>query len=129
MKSEHVTRLQALAADLDSLIKNPNAEVAVVPGNGPNESMLIGSPDSLLRLAKVLIEVVGLAGDRASWSGNDLDEETVEGVTVIGTNRLKEAFYEFSPIWPMCAYLTPDDDRAKELVHKLSESAGSGVRD
>lgn len=121
MKSEHVARLSALAAELDSLIENAHAEVAVVPGNGPNESMLIGSPDSFLRLAKMLIETVHLAGDRASWSGTDLEEETIAEVPVIGTNRLKEVFCESSPIWLMCAYLAADDNRAKELAKKMSD--------
>lgn len=129
MKSEHATRLQALATELGSFIDDHNAEAAIVPGNGPNESMLIGSSDSFLRLAKALIETVRLASDRSSWSGCDLEEETIEGVPVIGTNMLKESFSEFSPIWPICAYIASDDNQAKKLTTKLSALLTSSASD
>ena len=120
MNSDRTSRLRALAEELDAMIQNGSAECAVVPGNGLEESMLIGSPDSYLVLAKVLLEIVRDAGEPRSWENNDLEEETLHGVSALGTNRIKAAFRESSPIWLMCAYLAPDDEAARELATRLA---------
>jgi hypothetical protein len=128
MKSDRVSKLRDLAAQLSELIGDPSAENAIVPGNGYDESILVGSPDSYLRLAQLLIEVVGAAGDRGSWHENALEEDTVGGVSVVGTNQIKEAFNEFSPVWLICGYLSADDKSAKELAQRLAESVGLAAR-
>lgn len=127
MKSDRAMQLQELADRLRLLISDASAENAVVPGNGYDESILVGSADSFLRLAKLLIEMVSMAGDRGAWTGDDLEEETIEGIPVVSSNRLKDAFFEFSPVWVMCAYLTTSDPAAVELTKKLAASIGVAI--
>lgn len=66
MKSDRAMQLQDLADRLGLLVGDASAANAVVPGNGYDESILVGSADSFLRLAKLLIEMVSMAGDRGA---------------------------------------------------------------
>jgi hypothetical protein len=120
MRSNGASELRALALELGAFIEDDRAENAIVPGNGYDESMLIGTEDSLLRLAKMLIEIVGTSADRSTWSDADMEEEEVSGMSVIATNSLKAAFSEFSPVWPLCVYLAPDARTAEALMRALT---------
>ena len=119
-RDERSKQLQNLVAALESLIENPVADNFILPGDGYDESMLIGSPDSYLRLAKVLVEIVRHAGDGPPWPRFDWGADVIEGVPVVITNQIKEVFHDFSPVWVMCAYITRDDVAAGELASKLA---------
>ena len=119
MRNESVEELRKIAARIGDFMGSTSAECALAPGNGSDESMLLGTADSFLRLAKTLIEIVCIAQNEKEWAAADFDREVLCGQPTVATNAIKYAFDELAPIWPMAAYLVASDAERKLILERL----------
>jgi hypothetical protein len=120
MNSDQATALRGIVNQLEIMTHHQAADNAIIPDYGIDEAMLVGTPGSFLCLAKRLIEIIYYASEEASWSKIEIEEETIEGMTVLGTDVIKQCFDEFSPVWPVCAYMAADEKAARGLVETLA---------
>lgn len=123
MKNERMEKLRKITIELESLIEDPTAECIMAPGNGYDESMLIGTTDSFLRLARTLIEIARVATNESEWATADLDRDTLCGQTVVTTNTIKQAFNELAPIWPVAAYIATSNVDVTRILERLTKRA------
>lgn len=88
----------------------------IVPDNGYDESFLVGSRHSYLRLARLLIDIASCE----STGDEHFASELIGGTSVLTTNRIKEGFEEHSPVWVVTGLVTDTDSEAGEIASKLA---------
>lgn len=123
-KIDRSVLLTEISKQLRGLVSGPEAESFVLPGNTVDESMLVGSPDSFLVLASVLVEIVAHAEALTRERALDIDDDVIGDVPVVWSDRVKGAFSEHSPIWIVCAYLAQDDKLARSVAKAVSDGMG-----
>ncbi|MBF0548816.1 MAG: hypothetical protein HQM08_30625 [Candidatus Riflebacteria bacterium] len=119
--------LAEILEKLSNQIKVKEGSCSILPDNGFDESVLIGTPNDFLLLALKLIQFVHFSKEPCS-SSFDIEEEKLFDVKVTTTNEVKKAFDEFSPVWPICAYLINENDKEKFVggfKRKLRQNANA----
>lgn len=123
MRNEDIEELRNIATRLKEFAGPAATECALVPGNGPDESILLGTAESFLRLAKVLIEIVCVSKSQQEWAAADFGRELLCGKPTVATNAIKYAFDELAPIWPIAAYLVDSEAERKVILERLIASS------
>jgi|GEM_PF-4761659 len=128
--------LRALAARLAPLARNAQSN-AIVPRHAPpreggdgagevdsvglSQALLVGTEESFLCLARRLIEIVCEAREAA----DEPPDSSVSGQSVFTAVDLGLSFDEFSPVYPVHAYLAADEKAAQRVTNALA--AGQGL--
>jgi hypothetical protein len=129
--------LRALAARLEPLARNAQSN-AIVPRRAPaatelaevgenvdsvglSQALLVGTEESFLCLARRLIEIVCEAREAA----DEPPDSSVSGQSVYTAVDLGLSFDEFSPVYPVHAYLAADEKAAQRVTNALA--AGQGL--
>ena len=128
--------LRALAARLEPLARNAQSN-AIVPRRAPtasglaevgenvdsvglSQALLVGTEESFLCLARRLIEIVCEARE----ASDEPPDSSVSGQSVYTAVDLGLSFDEFSPIYPVHAYLAADEKAAQRVTNALAAGQG-----
>jgi hypothetical protein len=113
MKSKN-DKIQSAVEFLQDLPADEVLPAFFAPDGSYEESVLIGTGDSYIRMAIKLLKIAqaGLSADSRSLG---CDEDDIDGKSYLYTNEIKEVFDEFGDVWPVCAYIAKDADEMQKL--------------
>jgi hypothetical protein len=113
MKSKS-DKIQFAVEFLQDLPTEEISSAILAPDGSYEESVLIGTRDSYIRMAIKLLKIAQ-AGASANSTSLECDEDEIDGRNYLYTNEIKEVFDEFGDVWPICLYIAKDVDEMQML--------------
>ena len=104
MKNKHKSIKSALELIRD-LPSATSTSVLLAENGNYEESVLIGTQDSYIRMAIKFLEIA-----QADPSTLNFDEDSIDGHDYLYTNEIKDVFDEQGDVWPVCSYLANDEN-------------------
>lgn len=107
-------KIQFVVELLQDLSIEEISSAILAPDGNYEESILIGTQDSYIRMAIKLLKIAQ-AGVGANSTSLECYEDDINGRGYLYTNEIKEVFDEFGDVWPVCSYIVKNFDEMQKL--------------
>jgi hypothetical protein len=94
-------------------------ECSIMAADAYEESVFIGTKDSLVFLALQILEIVNASNSKQN-TNIDIDEDLIDDETFEYTNEIKYCFDELADVWPVCLYLAKNKEGLQKLKKYFS---------
>jgi hypothetical protein len=121
MKHHNLNILKQIV-DLFSVIdENTSGKCHIMAESGYDEAVIVGTKQSLLSLAKMLIEIVYNYSDGEGQDNVHFEKGNEDGVSYLSTDLIKGLFDEMADVWPVCAFIADNDDDVQAIVKSFKD--------
>ncbi len=100
---------------LSQIELNQTEKCHIMAETGYDESVIVGTDDSFISLAKRLLEIVYYSKDPIQ-NIIEFDIEDVSGRKFLSTDEVKDQFDELADVWPVCVFIAKDNTSVQSIL-------------